>query len=285
MTTENTKSIRENDKDYGDLKKAVALLQSPSVIARISNLIGSPLESATKKLPKAVTEKMNGAVEAALQKAAEAALWSLDNKPNTPASTVQNKLLSAVSGAVGGAFGFTSLFIELPVSTTIMMRSVADIARSEGFDLSELSTKQACIEVFAMGGNDKADDATEIGYYVTRGFTTEAMKQLSKELAALAAKNGTAALNKITATQAGKWLAALIEKVAARFGVVISTKFAAQAVPIIGAVTGATLNTLFTDYYQDVAKGHFTVKRLENKYGFEEIKKEYEELAKALKIK
>lgn len=67
-------------------------------------------------------------------------------------------------------------------------------------------------------------------------------------------------------------------KVAARYGVTISSKFAAQAVPVIGAVTGATINTLFTDFYQDMARGHFIVKRLEQQYGFESIKAAYAEL-------
>ena len=70
-------------------------------------------------------------------------------------------------------------------------------------------------------------------------------------------------------------MAELIEKVAARFGVVITEKFAAQAVPVIGAVTGAGINTMFIDFYQDMALGHFTIKRLEQKYGFDHIKKEY----------
>jgi uncharacterized protein (DUF697 family) len=284
MTTDNTKSIRENDKDYGDLKKAVALLQSPSLVARASNLIGSPLEAAIKKLPDVVSESINDAAQAALTKAAEVALWSLENQPNKEASPASHKILTALSGALGGAFGFASLFAEIPVSTTLMMRAVADIARSEGFDLEELETKQSCVEVFAMGGNENSDDASEIGYYVARGFTAEAMQFLSKELTGIALAN-MRGMNPITAPQAGKWLAGVIAAVSKRFGIVISTKFVSQAVPIIGAVTGATLNTLFTDYYQDVARGHFTVKRLENRYGFEEIKKEYEELAKALKKK
>jgi hypothetical protein len=281
MTSELVPFIQDSEKDFADLKMAVKLLQSPSLTAKISNFVGSPLESLISKLPESVSKQLNGAVEGALHKAADAALWSLDNKKkNAPASNIQHKLMSAVSGAVGGAFGFASLLVELPVSTTLMMRSVADVARSEGFDLTELSTKEACIEVFAMGGDTKHDDATEIGYYVTRGFTTEAIKLLAKELAALAAKNGTAAVTiGLSPTQAAKLLAALIEKVAARFGIVISSKFAAQAVPIIGAVTGASLNTLFTDYYQDMAKGHFIIKRLEAKYGFDEIKKEYEKIA------
>lgn len=275
-------SIQEDPKDYNDLKIAVELLESPSIIAKISNIIGSPIEGAVKSLPASVSKKINGAVEAALHKAASAALWSLDNEPNKSASTKLHKFYAATSGALGGAFGFTALFIELPISTTIMMRSVADVARSEGFDLNDFSTKHACIEVFAMGGNTKKDDATETGYYISRGFMTESMRQLSKELAEIAAKQGTQqgtqAVSRLTPTQAGKWLAELIEKVAARFGVVITNKFAAQAVPVIGAVTGATINTLFTDFYQDIARGHFTIKRLESKYGYEQVKAEYKKI-------
>ena len=270
--------IKENPKDYKDLKMAVNLLESPTITARISNLIGSPIEGAVKSLPASVSKKIHGAVKTALHKSASAALWSLENKPKKGASTIIHKLYAASSGAIGGAFGFTALFLELPVSTTIMMRSVADIARSEGFDLDDFSTKQACIEVFAMGGNTTKDDATETGYYITRGFSTEAMLYLSKELSELAAKQGTKMASRFTPAQTATWLATLIEKVAARFGVVITNKFAAQAIPVIGAVTGATINTLFTDFYQGIARGHFTVKRLEEKYGYEHIKSEYKRI-------
>lgn len=271
-------NIRDNPQDYKDLKHAVGLLESPSLTARLSGLLGSPIESAVKALPGPVAKKINGAVTAALHSSADAALWSLENSPKKPASTLLHKMYAATSGAVGGAFGFAALFVELPVSTTIMMRSVADVARSEGFDLDDFSTKQACIEVFAMGGNSQADDATETGYYITRSFTTQTMQQLARELAAIAARQGTDAVSRLTPGQAGKWLAVLIEKVATRFGVTISSKFAAQAVPVIGAFTGATINALFTDFYQDMARGHFTVKRLEERYGYEQIKSEYGEI-------
>jgi hypothetical protein len=38
--------------------------------------------------------------------------------------------------------------IELPVSTVIMLRSIADIARSEGEDLSD-PRRLPCVQVFA----------------------------------------------------------------------------------------------------------------------------------------
>jgi len=271
-------SILPTSQDWRDLQRAVDLLESPTLTAKMANLIGSPLEFAVKKLPAVVSRRIHGAVEAALFKSAQAALWSMDNTRGKAASTRWHNLAAATSGAVGGAFGFTSLFIELPVSTTIMMRSVADVARSEGFDLREMSTRHACLEVFALGGNSGKDDASETGYYITRGFTAEVMRHLSAELAGRAV-GGSPVMIGLTPKEAGKWLAKLVEKVAARFGVVVTEKFAAQAVPIVGAAAGATLNTMFTDYYQDMARGHFIVRRLERTYGYETVRAAYSMLA------
>jgi hypothetical protein len=144
--------IRDSQQDLADLQRAVSLLESPTLTARMADVVGTPLEFAVRKLPAGVTRRINGATEAALSKAASAALWSLEKTPGKAASTRLHKLAAAASGAVGGAFGFAALFVELPLSTTIMMRAVADVARSEGFDLDEFATRQACLEVFALGG-------------------------------------------------------------------------------------------------------------------------------------
>ena len=270
--------ILPTSQDWADLQRAVALLEAPTLTAKMANLIGTPLEFAVNRLPQSVSRRIHGAVEAALFKSAQAALWSMDNTPGKTASPRWHKLAAATSGALGGALGFTALFVELPVSTTIMMRSVADVARSEGFDLREMSTRHACLEVFALGGNSGLDDASETGYYITRGFTAEVMRHLSAELAGRAAGGGGVMIG-LSPKEAGKWLAKIVEKVAARFGVVVTEKFAAQAVPIIGAVTGATLNTMFTDYYQDMARGHFIVRRLEKQYGYDTVRAAYSMLA------
>ena len=63
--------------------------------------------------------------------------------------------------------------------------------------------------------------------------------------------------------------------VASRFGIQVTEKVAAQAVPVIGAATGATLNLLFIDHFQDMARGHFIVKRLEKQYSPEFIQEKY----------
>lgn len=264
------------ERELLDLEKAVKLLEQATITEKMTQMVGKPIDYLMNKLPKGAEAQIYSLVEKALHKAADAALWSLNNEPNREASTKTNKFFAAVSGAVGGTFGFSALAIELPLSTTIMLRSVADIARSEGFDLDKVETKQACLEVFALGGPSENDDAVDTAYYATRSFTAEAMQILSKELSEIATKKASvnAAMN-LTPTQTGKWLTTLIEKVATRFGIVITEKTAAQVVPIIGAFAGATLNIMFTDYYQDMARGHFIIKRLEKKYGSEFIKSEY----------
>lgn len=278
MAAAHADAIAGNAPDWADLQRAVALLEAPTLTARMANLVGTPLEFAVRALPAAVTGRIHGAVEAALYKSAQVALWSMDNAPGRSASTRWHKLAAATSGAVGGAFGFTALFLELPVSTTIMMRAVADVARSEGFDLSDLSTRQACLEVFALGGNSAGDDAADTGYYLTRGFTADVMRHLSAELAGRAV-TGQGITTGLGSKEAGKWLAKLVERVASRFGVVVTEKFAAQAVPVVGAATGAALNTMFTDYYQDMARGHFIVRRLERRYGEAVVRAGYDRIA------
>ena len=72
----------------------------------------------------------------------------------------------------------------------------------------------------------------------------------------------------------------LISNIASRFGVAVSEKVAAQAVPIVGAIGGGLINALFVDHFQNTADAHFTVRMLERKYGADVVKREYERIAR-----
>src|SRR6185312_10312658 len=74
------------------------------------------------------------------------------------------------SGAVGGSFALAALPIELPISTVIMLRSIGDIARAEGEDLSDPETTLSCLQVFALGGLEGKADAANSGYFAARGL-------------------------------------------------------------------------------------------------------------------
>jgi hypothetical protein len=73
----------------------------------------------------------------------------------------------------------------------------------------------------------------------------------------------------------------LIAQVASRFGVVVTQKLAAQAVPVIGALGGAAVNYAFIDHFQEIARAHFTVRRLERSYGKVAVREVYERLSRA----
>src|SRR5205807_9646629 len=62
------------------------------------------------------------------------------------------------------------------------------------------------------------------------------------------------------------------------FGVNVSEKVAAQAVPVIGAAGGVVINVLFIDHFQEMARGHFIVRRLERTYDPQLVRAEYERL-------
>jgi hypothetical protein len=74
-------------------------------------------------------------------------------------------------------------------------------------------------------------------------------------------------------------LTRLISKIASRFGIAVSEKAAAQAVPIVGAIGGGLINALFMDHFQNTAEAHFSVRQLERVYGTDAVRTEYERLA------
>lgn len=261
--------------DFADLERAVALLTTPSLTVRIAALVGTPVEKLLAKLPKGASRRIHGAVEAALEKSAQVALWKMDDAPERKASTRMHKAVAAATGAAGGFFGWTGLLVEIPASTTVMLRAIADIARSEGFSLADPRVQQDCIAVFSLGGTGAADDAAETGYYATRAMIEAATEGAAPALIAHAAKRSVAA------SEAGALLTKVVKAVAARLGVVFTEKAAAQMVPIIGAAGGATINALFTDHFQNMARGHFIVRRLEARHGAAAIEAEFRRLARA----
>lgn len=163
-----------NDDDAIDLKNAVRLLENPSLGAKIADIIGTPIEKAIALLPSRATETIGSAAQKAIHGALKLSLKTLDHhdpesgEDPPEASDWWHIAATATTGAVGGAFGLPALTIELPISTTIIMRSIADVARSEGANNRDLQTQLECVKVLAFGGPSSSDDGAEIGYFVAR---------------------------------------------------------------------------------------------------------------------
>ncbi len=250
--------------DLIDLKTAKTLLENPGLAAKITNFIGTPIEKGFGYLPANWTVKVGEITRAALSKAINIAVFTMKDASNEKASNTWHKLAVAASGGIGGFFGLPAVAVELPISTTIMLRSIADIARSEGENISNTESQLACIEVFALGGPNKSDDASESGYFAIRAVLSKSVTEAAEYI-----------LEKGLVDESAPALVRLLIIIAERFGIQVSEKVAAQAIPVIGAAGGAIINMIFIDHFQDMARGHFIVRRLERKYGTEIVKATY----------
>jgi hypothetical protein len=213
-----------------------------------------------RALPAPIQRGLDSAVRRALDVALAAALRS--DPARTPGDLPQSwfhRGVIAASGMAGGAFGLPGTFLELPVSTTLLMRQIAAIAAEQGEDLARPETIAECLKVFALGGRDPAEGATESGYFALRLALAEALH-----------------------TAAGRGLGIMVPRflaaVAARFGVPIAVKVSAQLIPVIGAAGGAAVNLAFLEHVRALARAHFTVRRLERQHGPERVRRAYEAL-------
>jgi hypothetical protein len=209
----------------------------------------------------------SAAARRALSMALNVALSSLEGAPQGD-TTRFHRRLAAFSGGVGGAVGLASLPIELPVSTTIMLRSIADIARNEGENLRNAETGLACLEVFALGGHSD-DNVLEGGYLAVRSLLAKSVTDAARFVAVRG-----------VAQESAPALVRLLSDLSARFGVVVSQKAAAQAVPLLGAISGAAINVAFTEHFQTLARGHFAVRRLERVYDPVMVRRCYARIAR-----
>ncbi|HMX14216.1 MAG TPA: EcsC family protein [Thauera aminoaromatica] len=246
--------------DLRALAEARVLLERPSLAARLSSFVGSPLEKGMARLPASWRERIGGLAHDALMKAMDTAAKTLQPAAQ-PASPRLHKLLGSVSGAGGGAFGVAGLTVEIPLSTVLIMRSILDIARGEGEDIGSAQARLAALEVFALGGNASSDDAAEAGYYAVRAALATTVSEAARHFA-----------QKGLSSEGAPALARLITMVAARYKVQLTQKAAGMLVPGIGAAAGATINLMFMDHFQAVSRGHFTVRRLERRYGEEAVR-------------
>jgi hypothetical protein len=224
------------------------------------------------RLPASAHETIADATRRALDKCLQAALASLDAQAESTRKPrdLLHKVAVATTGAAGGAFGLLALPAELPVTTTLMFRSICDIARSEGEDLRAIETRLECLSVFGLGGGTLAKRSpggqdADFGYFVARGALAQAISKASSDLA-----------SKSVASHSAPALLRLMNAIAARFSVQVSEQVAAKSLPAVGAVLGALVNTLFIDHFQQTAHGHFTVRRLERRYGGEAVKSAYQ---------
>ena len=238
-----------------EIREAKALLESPGLVVRLNDALGGRIEQAGQMLPEDWQRRIQGAAKFSLDTAVKTAAKSIRGESDKSSKRL-HQLIVGSAGAVGGATGLAGVAIELPITVTMMLRSILDIARSNGENLDDPETLLAALEVFAMGGHSSNDDDAELGYIALRA-----------EMGWLVSQGVEQAVKTAAGRELGTAISAMVARVAPRFGVSVSQKAMAQAMPVLGAIGGASINLLFINHFQSMAEGHFSLRRLEREYG------------------
>lgn len=255
MSEDKEMGMEIKPKHMEEIRAAKELFENPSYLIGLTNLLGKPVDLLMKSLPKGAAAKIDDIVESSLDKCLAGALKTVNpDRVGFPANDRWHKFAVAITGAAGGLFGIESTLVELPFTTTIMLRSIGEIASEYGEDLKAEESRLACFSVFAYGGPSKEDDEVDAGYYMVRAVLSKKMQMIGNKAGA----------------------ETFVKKVASRFSVQVTEMAAAKTIPVIGAVLGGLINVFFMNYFQDVARAHFSMRRLDRIYGEELIKAAYD---------
>ncbi len=230
------------------------LERDPGLTARLANLLGTALGGmgriagswglrALNAVP-GIEASLTGIAHAALTQAFDIAILKLGSPTESapPRSSGRSARIAVMaSGAAGGAAGLAGFAPDAAITTLAIMRRIARIAQEEGEDLQTEAGRRACLEVFALRAglpaSATAPTMPDAGYFPTRLLLQ------------------------------GAPLIRLMAEIAARYGMQLGQKLAAQAVPVVGAISGAAINTLFMTQFERLARAHFTIRRLERQWG------------------
>ncbi|WP_430463408.1 EcsC family protein [Tabrizicola sp.] len=210
---------------------ARAALRANGPLMRLVNRLGGGIEQQLALLPPSLRAEVERVTAMALMGAHGLAGLGGEADGRGTMATVM------ATGAAGGAGGLVTSVAELPVTITVILRAIRAEAVKAGFDPNQPGTRAACLEVFAAGSPLAADDGINTSF-------------LSARL-----------------TLTGPALQGLIATVAPRLAAALGQKLAAQAVPVLGAVSGAALNAAFLRYYREVARIRFALMRLAVQHG------------------
>lgn len=197
---------------------------------RALSLLGGKAENLLDVIPAEARSRLDSVTETALNAAMETAQGSRRVVPDQKEWV--NTAATTAMGAAGGFGGLPSAIVELPVTTAMLLRAIQGVATQHGFDPAAESVKFDCIRVFAASGPLTADDGADLAF-------------LSLRL-----------------TLTGGAMQSLITAVAPRLATALGQKLAAQTVPFLGAVAGAGINLVYSQYYQQIAHVHFGLRRL-----------------------
>jgi hypothetical protein len=261
--------------------EAAKFFEDPSLFTRTLSTAGNVIEGGIEKLPTKWKEAALNATNNALKQCLRFAIWSTKTdaeiqsitaaNSKSSKSTAAHSAIAAITGGVSGFFGGEAIIVELPMTTSLLMRSIAKTANQFGHNTNEPEIFLECLYVFTLGGPGSGDDANNSAYISSRIAFNTLVREVLNATASQSAKELINAIQKGTAPV----LAKLIATIAEQFGIRVTEKLIVQMAPIVGAAGGAGLNVMFNQYFSTAAKYHFGIIRLEKEYGVIEVQKSY----------
>lgn len=274
------KNLTKDEQQF--LLNAKKFMEGSNLLLDLTNKIGMPLEWAITKLPEKATTMITAGVQKALLKSLKVALHTVPNsdlkdiqldealKLSTKGRWIHNAGVG-FTGGVGGLFSEIGFLIELPISTSLIMRNIASKAQIMGMDPKDPRFAFECLYIFSLGSKSKKDDEMDSAYYSSRYVLSNAVASSAEFLAGSSAKFVLESIEKGSAPA----LLSFIAKVAGYFEVVVTRKMLAELVPVVGAAGGAGINILFNDFFGQAAHYHFGIKKLERMYGEDVVNEIY----------
>ena len=223
--------------DVAELARRYKRANGP--VIRLVNRLGGTLEAQLSALPDSLRTQLERVTTQALETSYGLAGRAPDLGQRGP------MMAAMAAGAAGGAGGLATSLAELPVTVTLLLNTIRAAARDAGFDPDDDEVRAECLQVFAAGSPLAQDDGVNTSFIASRLALT-----------------GSAVQN-------------LIATIAPKLAVVLGQKLAAQAVPVIGAVSGAALNAAFLSYYRDVAQVRFALLNLAKVHGTDAVEAEF----------
>ena len=221
-------------------------------LMRLVNKLGGGVEAQMALLPAALRDRIERVVEQALtvahgMAAAGGAAPDLGPRGSTG--------FAILTGAAGGLAGLPGAVAELPLTITVILHAIRREAVAAGYDPARPEVRAACLQVFAAGAPLAEDDGLNTAF-------------LSARL-----------------TLTGPALQRLIATVAPRLAAAMGQKLVAQAVPVLGALSGAALNAAYITYFRDMARIRFALLRLAETHGPEPVLTAFRTATEAPKLR
>jgi len=98
-----------NDEEFQSLKTAKKLLENPGIAIKLSSMIGNPIQKGLDMLPKNWNQKLIEVTQNSLLKAADTAIFTMNNTLDDKPSNILHKIAAGATGTIGGLFGIASI--------------------------------------------------------------------------------------------------------------------------------------------------------------------------------